>query len=239
MKERLQKIISAAGVASRRAAEEFIKSGKVTVNGKTAKLGDSADIDTDIICIDGQTIGRRADNTYIMLNKPDGLVSATEDEREETVLSLLPENLQKIGLFPCGRLDKNTLGLLLLTNNGELAHYMLSPSRHVEKTYRFECASPLSQKDVNLLCRGVDIGEKSSTREAKVTLFSPASGEITVTEGKFHQIKRMFLAVENKITFLERTAFAGIPLDASLPRGEWRFLTEEEISIIEKSKPTK
>ena len=236
---RLDKFLSETGTLSRSESKKAAKSGRICINGlpvRDTSLHISPE--SDKITLDGAEI-KHSRYTYIMLNKPDGLVSATEDEREETVLSLLPENLQKIGLFPCGRLDKNTLGLLLLTNNGELAHYMLSPSRHVEKTYRFECASPLSQEDVNLLCRGVDIGEKSSTREAKVTLFSPASGEITVTEGKFHQIKRMFLAVENKITFLERTAFAGIPLDASLPRGEWRFLTEEEISIIEKSKPTK
>ena len=236
---RLDKFLSETGTLSRSESKKAAKSGRICINGlpvRDTSLHISPE--SDRITLDGAEI-KYSRYTYIMLNKPDGLVSATEDEREETVLSLLPENLQKIGLFPCGRLDKNTLGLLLLTNNGELAHYMLSPSRHVEKTYRFECASPLSQEDVNLLCRGVDIGEKSSTREAKVTLFSTASGEITVTEGKFHQIKRMFLAVENKITFLERTAFAGIPLDASLPRGEWRFLTEEEISIIEKSKPTK
>lgn len=236
---RLDKFLTETGTLSRSESKKAAKSGRICVNGVPAR-DTSVHIspETDVVTLDGMPI-KYSRYTYIMMNKPDGLVSATEDEREETVLSLLPENLQKIGLFPCGRLDKNTLGLLLLTNNGELAHYMLSPSRHVEKTYKFECASPLSEADVSLLCRGVDIGEKTSTREAKVTLSFPNRGEITVTEGKFHQIKRMFLAIDNKITYLERIAFAGIPLDASLSRGEWRFLTEEEIAMIEKTKPTK
>lgn len=236
---RLDKFLSETGTLSRSESKKAAKSGRICVNGlpvRDTSLHISPESDT--VTLDGEEIGYSR-YTYIMLNKPDGLVSATEDEREETVLSLLPDKLQKIGLFPCGRLDKNTLGLLLLTNNGELAHYMLSPSRHVEKTYRFKCATALSEEDVQLLCRGVDIGEKRSTQEASVTLFSSTSGEITVTEGKYHQIKRMFLAVGNKITYLERTAFAGISLDTSLSRGQWRFLSEEEIGKIEKYKLSK
>lgn len=235
---RLDKFLSETGMLSRSESKKAAKCGRITVNGFPVR-DTSVHIspENDTVALDGDIVNYSR-YIYIMMNKPDGLVCATEDMHEETVLSLLPENLQKTGLFPCGRLDKNTLGLLLLTNNGELAHYMLSPARHVEKTYRFECASPLSAADVNLLCRGVDIGEKSSTKEARVSLYSPASGEITVTEGKYHQIKRMFSAVNNKITYLERIAFAGIPLDTSLSRGEWRFLTEEEINKIEKIKPT-
>ena len=235
---RLDKFLSETGMLSRSESKKAAKSGRITVNGIPVR-DTSAHIspENDIVALDGETV-RYSRYIYIMMNKPDGLVCATEDAREETVLSLLPENLQKTGLFPCGRLDKNTLGLLLLTNNGELAHYMLSPARHVEKTYRFECESPLSADDVNLLCRGVDIGEKSSTKKARVTLYSPTCGEITVTEGKYHQIKRMFSAVNNKITYLERIAFAGIPLDTSLSRREWRFLSEDEINKIEKMKPT-
>ena len=169
-----------------------------------------------------------------MMNKPDGVISATEDGNETTVLELLPEKYRKMDIFPCGRLDKNTLGLLILTNNGALAHRLLSPKCHVEKTYRFECERPLTDGDVELLCKGVDIGEKSSTQPAKVMLTSPRSGEISVTEGKFHQIKRMFQAVCNKITYLERIRFADIPLDTTLARGEWRELTEEERAILEK-----
>ena len=127
---------------------------------------------------------------------------------------------------------KDTLGLIVLMNNGALAHELLSPSKHVEKTYLFECENPLSDSDCGLLCRGVDIGEKRSTREAELLLDSRTRGRITVVEGKFHQIKRMFAAVGNKITYLERVSFGGIPLDTSLQRGEWRELTESEISTL-------
>ena len=150
------------------------------------------------------------------------------------IMGVSPEKYRKMEIFPCGRLDKNTLGLLILTNNGALAHRLLSPKCHVEKTYRFECERPLTDGDVELLCKGVDIGEKSSTQPAKVTLTSSRSGEISVTEGKFHQIKRMFQAVCNKITYLERIRFADIPLDTNLARGEWRELTDEEREILEK-----
>ena len=166
-------------------------------------------------------------------NKPEGVVSATDDGTERTVLDLLPGKYRKMGLFPCGRLDKNTTGLLILTNNGALAHRLLSPKCHVEKTYRFTCERPLTDADCELLRRGVNIGEKSSTLPAKLTLSSDRSGEITVTEGKYHQIKRMFQAVCNKILSLERISFAGIPLDPALARGEWRELTAAEAADIE------
>ena len=168
-----------------------------------------------------------------MLNKPDGVISATEDGDGMTVLDLLPDKYKKMGLFPCGRLDKNTLGLLILTNNGALAHRLLSPKCHVEKTYRFVCERPLTKEDEEFLCRGVDIGEKTSTKPAILHLDSDHSGTITVVEGKYHQIKRMFQAVCNKITYLERITFADIPLDTTLARGEWRELREEETKLIE------
>lgn len=171
--------------------------------------------------------------SYLMLNKPEGVVSATDDGTERTVLDLLPDKYRKMGLFPCGRLDKNTTGLLILTNNGALAHRLLSPKCHVEKTYRFTCERALTDADCELLRRGVDIGEKSSTLPAKLMLFSGRSGEITVTEGKYHQIKRMFQAVCNKILSLERISFAGIPLDSALARGGWRELTAAEAAYIE------
>jgi 16S rRNA pseudouridine516 synthase len=135
-------------------------------------------------------------------------------------------------IFPCGRLDKNTLGLLILTNNGALAHRLLSPKCHVEKTYRFECERPLRERDIELLCKGVDIGEKSSTQPAKVVLSSDKSGEISVTEGKFHQIKRMFETVHNKIVTLERVTFSFLTLDGLPERGQWRHLTDEEIERL-------
>ena len=231
---RLDKFLSETGTATRSESKKAARSGGVTLNGVAVRdLSVHIDPENDrVTYMDSPVIYQK--NIYIMMNKPDGVISATEDGNETTVLELLPEKYRKMEIFPCGRLDKNTLGLLILTNNGALAHRLLSPKCHVEKTYRFECERPLTEADVELLCKGVDIGEKSSTQPAKVSLTSSRSGEISVTEGKFHQIKRMFQAVCNKITYLERIRFADIPLDTALARGEWRELTEEERKILEK-----
>ena len=169
-----------------------------------------------------------------MLNKPEGYVSATEDGYEKTVLDLLPEEERRKNLFPCGRLDKNTLGLMILTNDGENAHKLLSPKNHVSKTYRFKSKLPISKEDKQRLEDGIDIGGYL-TKPCKIELFDgSASGDITITEGKYHQIKRMLEAVDNKITYLERIAFGTISLDSSLGRGEWRYLTEnEEKNLLE------
>ncbi len=230
---RLDKFLSETGTASRSESKKAAKSGNITVNGAVVKdTSLHIDPEQDAVIYMGIPVLYQK-FVYLMMNKPAGILSATEDGAGETVLDLVPEKYRKMGLFPCGRLDKNTLGLLILTNNGALAHKLLSPKCHVEKTYRFECERPLTNADCELLCHGVDIGEKSSTQPAKLTLFSETSGEITVTEGKFHQIKRMFQAVCNKITYLERVKFADLPLDPALARGEWRELTEEEASLIE------
>lgn len=229
---RLDKFLSDMGVATRSESKKSAKAGKITVDGKTiTDTSTHIDPNKNVITYYGEKISYE-EFTYIMLNKPDGVLSATEDGAGMTVLDLLPEKYSKMGLFPCGRLDKNTLGLLLLTNNGQLAHELLSPSKHVSKKYLFECETPLSESDVQTLCKGVDIGEKSSTKEAEVELYSKTRGTITVVEGKFHQIKRMFRAVDNKITYLERIEFAGIPLDTNLARGEWRVLHDHEVSTL-------
>ncbi len=230
---RLDKFLTETGTATRSESKKAAKNGGITVNGMIVKdTAQHIDPEKDAVTYMGTPVAYQK-FIYIMLNKPSGVLSATEDGEGQTVLDLVPEKYRKMGLFPCGRLDKNTLGLLILTNNGPLAHKLLSPKCHVEKTYRFECERPLTDADCELLCRGVDIGEKSSTQPAKLSLTSEKSGEITVTEGKFHQIKRMFQAVCNKITYLERVRFADIPLDTALARGGWRELTAEEITLIE------
>lgn len=230
---RLDKFLSETGTASRSESRKAARTGGISVNG--AVIYDTAvhiNPEEDEVSYMGTRIVYRK-YIYLMLNKPEGVVSATDDDTERTVLDLLPDKYRKMGLFPCGRLDKNTTGLLILTNNGALAHRLLSPKCHVEKTYRFTCERPLTDADCELLRRGVDIGEKSSTLPAKLMLFSDRSGEITVTEGKYHQIKRMFQAVCNKILSLERISFAGIPLDSALARGGWRELTAAEAAYIE------
>ena len=172
--------------------------------------------------------------TYVMLNKPEGYVSATEDTLSPTVLTLLPEELQRIGLFPCGRLDKHTLGLVMLTDDGDLAHRLLSPKHHVKKKYRFECKFPLTDEEISYLEKGATLEDGYITKPSEIELDADKkSGYITLVEGKYHQIKRMIASFDNKVTFLKRISFATIPLDGSLASGEWRYLSDEEIALLE------
>ena len=168
------------------------------------------------------------------MNKPDGVVSATEDGRDKTVIDLLPEELQKLDLFPCGRLDKHTLGLVMLTDDGDLAHRLLSPKHHVKKKYRFECKFALTDDEIEYLEKGATLEDGYITKPSKIELDSDKkSGYITLVEGKYHQIKRMLESVNNKITYLERVTFGPLCLDKTLGRGEWRFLSKEEIERLE------
>ena len=219
------------GKATRSESSRLVRQGKVLVNGIPAKKSDmQINPDTDAVILNGAPVSYKQ-FTYIMLNKPDGYVSATDDPHEKTVLDLVDPEDRRKGLFPCGRLDKNTLGLVILTNDGEGAHRLLSPKHHVSKVYRFESLSPLSQNDVEDLEKGVDIGGYM-TKPCTVKLTGDCCGEITLTEGKYHQIKRMLEAVDNKITYLERISFGSIELDTSLERGEWRYLTAEEEELF-------
>ena len=229
---RLDKFIVEAGLASRTEIARVAKNGGVTVNGQVVRRA-SGHIDPtkDTVTYMGREVIWR-EFTYIMLNKPDGYVSATDDLLNPTVLTLLPDELQKIGLFPCGRLDKNTLGLMILTNNGPLAHKLLAPKNHVSKKYRFTVKFPISDDDVKDLESGVDIGGYM-TAPCKVEMIDEKNGYITLTEGKYHQIKLMAEAVHNQITYLERVTFGPIFLDESLERGQWRHLNPDEQSALE------
>ncbi len=215
------------GKATRSECARLVRQGKVLVNNVPAKKSDlqiNPDADTVVLC--GVPVCYKK-FTYIMLNKPEGYVSATDDPLEKTVLDLVEPEDRRKGLFPCGRLDKNTLGLVILTNDGDSAHRLLSPKHHVPKIYKFEALSPLSEADVSALEKGVDIGGYL-TMPCVVRLTGNNCGEITLTEGKYHQIKRMLEAVGNKITYLERISFGEIKLDPSLQRGKWRYLTKGE-----------
>ena len=234
MKERIQKIISASGLASRRAGERMISKGLVKINGVTASLGDSADPETDVIEVGGKRISAQGRKTYIMLNKPQGYVSATEDRGLPTVLELLPPEL-RLGLFPSGRLDRDTVGLMLLTDDGELSHFLLSPVSHLPKTYFFRCGSQISEEAAEKLRTGVELNGDGMTKPAELVLSDTRTeGQITITEGRYHQLKRMFAAVGNVITYLRRVSIGELSLDPSLPEGEWRYLNEEEISSLQK-----
>ena len=233
MKERLQKIISAAGVASRRAAEEFIKSGKVTVNGKTAKLGDSADIDTDIICIDGQTIGRRADNTYIMLNKPRGYVTTLSDEKGRHCIAELVKDIGK-RVYPVGRLDMYSEGLLILTDDGEFANRLMHPSHEITKTYHAWIAGRCSDTALNRLCEPFDV-DGYETKPAEVEVIYACDDytqlSISIHEGRNRQIRKMCEQAGLKLTKLRRVAEGKLKLGDLRP-GKWRALTERELQEL-------
>ena len=230
---RLDKLLSQMGKATRSESARLARMGKILVNGTPIKRSDvQVDPDKDEIVFCGAKVTYK-EFTYIMLNKPEGYVSATDDPREKTVLDLVDPEDQRKGLFPCGRLDKNTLGLVILTNDGEGAHRLLSPKHHVSKVYKFEAKLPLTKEDVASLEKGVDIGGYF-TKPCSVMLTGERTGEITLTEGKYHQIKRMLEAINNKITYLERISFGKILLDPCLKRGEWRYLTKEEEELFTK-----
>lgn len=232
---RLDKFLSVTGTATRSEASRAVRSGRVTVNGLGVKSADTKiDPEKDTVCFDGVRVVYR-EFTYIMLNKPTGYVSATDDKNLPTVLELLPDELRRLDLFPAGRLDRDTVGLMLLTDDGVLTHFLLSPVSHVPKSYRFTCQNELKLSDVFALASGVDIGDDHITKPSFLEIDGDRfSGVITISEGRYHQIKRMFEAVGNKITSLERITFGPLTLDPSLSRGEWRFLTQNEITELQK-----
>lgn len=224
---RLDKFLSETGKASRKEAGIAAKRGLVLVNGVPVKKADiHIDPERDEITYMGEKVTYRK-YTYIIMNKPQGYVSVTESKTDVPAQSLLPEELQKTGLFPAGRLDKNTTGLLLLTNDGETAHRLTSPKHHVEKEYAFKVKYPLSKDDVTALEKGVSLDDGYITKPCEITLTGEKEGYITLREGKYHQIKRMMQAVHNSITSLERVRYATLTTE-NLAIGEWRYLTEEE-----------
>ena len=230
---RIDKFISELGVASRKEASKIARAGGVAVNGIAVKdLSAHIDPEHDSVVFQGRELSYKK-YVYVMLNKPEGYVSATEDSKLPVVTELLPEELQARGLFPVGRLDKDTLGLMILTNNGSLAHTVLSPKRHVEKKYYFESAEELPEGAEEKFRSGITLKDGYECKSAEIELNSGRkSGIITLTEGKYHQIKRMIASFGNAVIYLERISFATSPLDTALERGEWRYLTAEEEELL-------
>lgn len=229
---RLDKFLCELQTGTRSQVKTYVRQGLVTVNGSVAKSSDiKIDENADCVCFRGQILQYRR-FVYYMLNKPAGVVSATEDNVSKTVLELLRPEDRRDGLFPAGRLDKDTEGFLLLTNDGELAHRLLSPKKHVDKTYRVSLEKPLSPEDIDILEKGVNIGKERLTLPAKVSVEDTLTILLTIHEGKFHQVKRMLQAVGNQVTALKRISFGGLLLDKSLRSGEYRELTEQEVSIL-------
>ncbi len=230
--ERLQKVMAAAGIASRRASEELIAEGRVTVNGEVAQLGRKVDPATDDIRVDGERINADPDRVYVMLNKPQGVVTTVDDpEGRPTVMDLV--NLP-MRLFPVGRLDLDTEGLLLLTNDGDLAHGLMHPSHEVPKTYVALVSGPLRRPTLQQLRDGVLL-EDGTARPIDVTVLEEQKGkalvQLTMTEGRKREVRRMFSAVGHPVERLARVAFGGVEL-GDLRQGRWRHLTQQEIGRL-------
>ncbi len=224
---RLDKFLCELNIGTRSQVKAFLKQGLVTVNDIVVKSPDTKiNEETDCIKYKDKEL-KYAKFVYYMLNKPQGVVSATNDNTAQTVVSLLGENYRP-DIFPVGRLDKDTTGLLLLTNDGELAHKLLSPRKHVGKTYCVTVKKPLSKEDIKVLEQGVDIGEDNLTLPAKVEVLGDEEILLTIYEGKFHQVKRMMIAVDNQVLALKRISFGSLTLDSMLKEGEYRPLTETE-----------
>ena len=233
--QRLDKALSSTGKWTRKEARELIHSGRALVDGHAVR-DPAAKIDPEAVRldVDGETLSYRR-VTWVMLNKPSGYLSATEDRRAPTVLDLLPPELR--GLFPVGRLDKDTEGLLLLTDDGELAHKLLSPRYHVEKEYEARVSGRLTPDDVAAFAAGMTLSDGLRCAPAGLEILSCADGEsvcrVTLREGKFHQVKRMLAERGAPVLHLERVRMGNLPLDLSLKRGDFRFLTEKEVEILE------
>ena len=236
--ERLDKLLASTGRWSRREAKALIQAGRVLVDGMPARRGeDKADPSSSRILVDGAVLDWQA-HTYIMLSKPAGLLTATEDARQKTVLDLLPDGLRRKGLFPVGRLDKDTEGLLLLTDDGELAHRLLSPRHHVDKCYYAKVQGIVTKEDKKRFSDGVNIGtegSKEQTAYGRLEIIRADSGlgiseiRLTIQEGRYHQVKRMFEAVGKKVLYLRRESMGSLVLDKDLKPGECRRLTDEEL----------
>lgn len=234
--ERLDKIISNLGYGSRKEIKALVKKGLVKVDGEVVKdNGLLIDPEKSVININGEDLFYR-EFIYLMMNKPDGVISATYDNREETVIDLLEVEHQVFNPFPVGRLDKDTVGLLLLTNDGELNHRLISPKWHVDKVYYAKINKAVGEKDVEAFKNGITLDDGYKCKEGKLEIISSSSEEsevmVTIQEGKYHQVKRMFEALGKTVVYLKRTEFGGLSLDQELEEGEYRELTEDELALL-------
>lgn len=239
MKLRIDKMLSNMGLGSRKQIKTDAKKGFIQVNGAIEKDSSKIiDTDLDIIKYKGQTI-KYTRYIYLMMNKPQGVVSATEDNYDKTVIDLLSGDHKFYQPFPVGRLDKDTEGLLLITNDGQLAHDLLSPKKHVDKTYYVEVEEEVTEEDVKAFEKGLILKEDSyKTLPAKLEIIKagyPSTCLVTIREGKFHQVKRMFNAVNNEVIYLKRIAMGPLKLDESLKRGQYRPLSEDEIKSLKEA----
>lgn len=232
---RLDKLLAHCGYGSRKDVKQLVRQSHITVNGKRIKKANAhINPEKDIVLVNGEEVIYE-EFIYLMLNKPQGFLSATEDYYDETVIDLVPDEFAHHDLFPVGRLDKDTEGLLLLTNDGKLNHYLTSPKHGVEKVYYAKIKGRVTEEDITKFAEGVVLDDGYETKPAHLHIIK--SGEqseikLTITEGKFHQVKRMFLSVEKQVVYLQRIQMGNIKLDTQLKLGEMRRLNEHEMDYI-------
>ncbi len=229
--QRLDKILASQSVGSRSEVRALIKRGRVRLNGEVAKKPElKADPETDKIEI-GEELLHFKRHVYLMMNKPGGVVSASNDTRMRTVIDLVPESLFRRGLFPAGRLDRDTEGLLIITDDGDFAHRMLSPKSAVYKLYEAQVSAPIGEREIALFREGIRFQDGTSCLPAELTVLCAGETpkvQVRICEGKFHQIKKMFLTVGCKVLQLKRVKIGGLVLDEKLKPGECREMSEEE-----------
>ena len=234
-KMRVDKLLANLGYGSRKEVKQLLKSGQVKINGAVAKdAKEQVDPNKDSITLHGEVIEYK-EFIYLMMNKPPGVLSATEDNRVETVIDLLEIEDQVYEPFPVGRLDKDTEGLLLITNDGKLAHRLLSPKKHVPKTYFAVIDGEVTEADIAVFAKGVMLDDGYVTKPGELVILKSglrSDIELTITEGKFHQVKRMFQAVGKRVVYLQRISMGPLALDETMELGEYRELTEEEIEVL-------
>ncbi|AIS60672.1 pseudouridine synthase [Listeria ivanovii] len=230
---RLDKLLSHTGYGSRREVKPLLKSGSVTVNGtiqKDSKL--QVNPEKDQITVHGNPVVYQ-EFVYFMLHKPQNVVSATEDNLSETVIDLLAQEDTLTNPFPVGRLDKDTEGLLIITNDGTLAHNLLSPKKHIDKTYYAKIEGNVTVADIEAFQTGITLDDGYTCKPAHLEIITPSEINVTIQEGKFHQVKRMFAATGKTVTYLKRISMGKLKLDEALRLGEYRSLTDEELALLQ------
>lgn len=232
--ERLDKILSSRAAMSRKEAKSLIRAGGVLVNGTPAVSGEQKVAGSDEIIVNGKSLSADK-HVYYMMNKPAGVLCATEDKTGETVLDILPAEMRRKGLFPAGRLDKDTVGFVLITDDGDFAHRILSPKRHVPKTYYAVLDGPVPEDLPAAFEAGLVLGGGIICMPASIKILKSgetSAAELVICEGMYHQVKRMFAAFSLNVTYLKRTAIGGLSLDADLPEGRTRVILHKELSLI-------
>lgn len=230
--ERIDKILSSALKISRTDVKKLMKKQNVSVNGKhITDPNTKIDPSEDSINLNGQPVIYQ-EHVYIMMNKPKGVISASEDKSVPTVVDLVPEKLKKAGLFPAGRLDADTTGFVLITDDGDFAHRILSPKKHVEKTYIALLEKEISDSDIERFKNGIELRDGTLCLESKLERLSDRYVSVVIHEGKYHQIKRMFAALGNRVIELHRVSIGSLSLDENLKEGECREITNDELKLI-------